>query len=919
MNLDPSWFSGLTPSVILIVGAGYQREQIKDSIMEQVGAVAGKWIFTPDQLAREIVMSEMGDLGLVSSLGRQEYFRLIFSNRKLLARFPSLKKLKRRESFFARLDRAVQSCREVASHSAEREFLEGRLAQLNLGDPELRREIQHLAGTFEAWLESENIADSTRYYQCAIEILDRYSVAGGFPKILQGRRQALRYTIQDASSLESLFFTKLGAFIEVSDGSSLLLSVSQEELAERRVSWNWKRSHTLQDSVERLVSELRSQDYSKHVVLIPDSPSDARMVLRRALKEAGILEMDPRDPHELRLTEIYKTLFLPLDCVLSHWDAQKTLALLKSFFSSKLDRKQLAAIQKKVMALGQRPGLKGFLRITQGLIPDELVVELEGLDQSFQGRMNFRSLKSNHLEWCARLIRDSRIMSWLSDFWVQFESDLSRIQLLEQRYPLAIWLDRIRGRVDLTGAPISSLRPARGIRIVRMSQANAASSGYRLWILGCPAAWLSPPSESDLFLGSREREVLSLEFQLRSSSGVSQSRKRALLSWLSNAASVEVLDHAFELDGSETESLEGLLLELGAPKDLKPVEVGAHERFLESYGLVRKAVGDSVHLAGIASGSSFKISATTLDLMSKCSYLGMLSGRWRISELEEPDWELWPRVRGVLLHRAVEQIVRCWEEIASAAETTERVSSIWKSVWTSALSRGDVPGWIQSPQLERQIHRKAVEVLLQFVEAEREYRSRSGVRCLVTEDDAKLELSWTDRLGRQVLVSGKADRIDEHEKGLFVLDYKTGTQSFKGGDIREKGYRLQLPFYALGAKGRFKRPVLGVQLIELTKDARRSVGLFPRPLNGKMSGCLTQLGKTNSGLFDEDPDELWSTLQDKIHQVVEQYADGHFEARPTIGSSECLNCRAHLICGQARRDWVLDSIAGDAADGTSDE
>ena len=85
-------------------------------------------------------------------------------------------------------------------------------------------------------------------------------------------------------------------------------------------------------------------------------------------------------------------------------------------------------------------------------------------------------------------------------------------------------------------------------------------------------------------------------------------------------------------------------------------------------------------------------------------------------------------------------------------------------------------------------------------------------------------------------------------------------------------------------------------------------------VNGKDVGMLTQLGKTNSGLFDGDPDALWSSLDEHIRRVMFEHADGRFEARPVMGAKECSGCRARLVCGQARREWVLDATAADSAE-----
>jgi hypothetical protein len=902
--------------VLLVTGSGFQRELIKDAIIERVGAVAGDWILSLEQLALAVLRDSGAAPSLISPVGRQEFFRFLFSNRTVLASYPVLRGLKRQDGFFRRLDQAVTACREVVAHEQERDVLEDRLQSLELGNAEQRREIVALARALEGWMDSVGVADGPRLLALAIQECSRIRAEGRTVSILQERVALFRFQIQDAQALESLFFEELSGFITCRDGMELF---SAEPASP---TWSWRRSHTLHDSAERLVSELLERDWSRQVILIPDTAPDVRLALRRALEDAGIPEFDPRDPQELRISEVFKQVFLALECIASRWDPPRVMSLLSATSSFGLDRPALAAIQRKLAELGQRPGLNAVLRLAGERLPRQVVQKLREWDSTFHGRLSFAEVSAGHRALAESEIHDPRIRGWLEKFWNDFSEDLSRLELLDTRFPLLMWMERIRGRLELASAPVTAVKPAEGVRIFRMSQANAVYDGVDLWLFGISASWLSPPTETDYYLGSRERDQLSLEWSVRSARAVREARKRALLSWISRASRIEVLDHAYHLDGSESEALEGLLLELKAPEGLVCETLGAHPRFLESYGLVRNSVPALVELPSIPDGESVRISATALDAMSRCSFLGLPHARWKLLEREEADWELWPRVRGVLMHHAVEQLVRELESgvgvSAGDASGRDLVERVWRSTWSGALSRGEVPGWIRSPQLEMQIERQALLVLSKFLEKELEYRARAGAHCVAAEDEARLSLAWTDSRGRPVEVVGKADRIDEHPEGLFVLDYKTGAQAFKGGDIRDKGYRLQLPFYALAARAKFQKPVLGVQLVELTRDARRSVGLFPKRLNGKEQGMLTQLGKTNSGLFDGDPDELWSSLDLRIREVVEGFASGRFESRPVLGSRECTECRARLICGQARREWVEQSGAESAEEGASE-
>ena len=290
MNFNPAWFSGLSPRVLLVTGSGFQRELIKDALIARVGAVAGKWILSPDQLALEILRDGGCVLSLVSPAGRQEFYRLLFSNRTVLAHYLALRQLKRQDGFYRRLDQAVLACREVIAHEQEREVLEERLQALGLGNAELRREIVGLSRALDAWMESKNLADGPRLLGLATQELVRRRSLGELPGILSGREALFRFRVQDPQALESLFFDELASVLPCRDGMELFATEADFP------SWTWKRSHTLHDSAERLATQLLDRDWSKQVILIPDTAPDVRLALRRALQDAGIPEFDPRDP-----------------------------------------------------------------------------------------------------------------------------------------------------------------------------------------------------------------------------------------------------------------------------------------------------------------------------------------------------------------------------------------------------------------------------------------------------------------------------------------------------------------------------------------------------------------------------------------------------------------------------------------------
>ena len=147
---------------------------------------------------------------------------------------------------------------------------------------------------------------------------------------------------------------------------------------------------------------------------------------------------------------------------------------------------------------------------------------------------------------------------------------------------------------------------------------------------------------------------------------------------------------------------------------------------------------------------------------------------------------------------------------------------------------------------------------------------------------------------------GTPDRIDLHEQGLFILDYKTSSQLPHGQEMIQ-GYRLQLPFYALAAEKRFEKPVLGVQFVELNSRASRTSGMFFKSWNGKEPGKITQVRSNSKSLLADEPAAAWSQVKEHVENHAQRYLKGEFAARPKRGERECSTCQVTDLCGYRRR------------------
>lgn len=288
-----------------------------------------------------------------------------------------------------------------------------------------------------------------------------------------------------------------------------------------------------------------------------------------------------------------------------------------------------------------------------------------------------------------------------------------------------------------------------------------------------------------------------------------------------------------------------------------------------------------------------ELTATTVERMSRCSFQALAYHRWNVRDVREPDGELWPDVRGNILHEAARILLSSFHpDKNSGGQFTVLPQDALEQAWRLKRPKG----LIRTERIERYVKARMLLVLEAFCEKEKEFVKRAGTSPFSIED-VSLSLEYPE-----FSILGLPDRIDQHPEGLFVMDYKSSGSVPHGSDMIELGYRLQLPFYALAAQKYYQRPVLGVQFIELDRKGSRRSGIFFKKYNGKTQGMLTQVTARSKSLVALEPDEAWSRLEDHLIASATQFIRGEFQARPKSSqrARECNSCSLGDLCGLRR-------------------
>lgn len=867
-SIDLDRLKGLEPKTWLCIDSGFSREEFKEILFKEGVGFVKDALMSPEELCIKIVQpTSHKPLTVLGPLARQEVLRTLLSERRISRNLPELKKLRRQRGFFKKLDRSLQSARKCFAHAEEEGVLEEKLVFSGGQDPR-RTELRNLNQAYEAWMGANGYFDFPLLMREATRLLDSHQDLNQLPE------EIILYSAVTPESLEQSFWEALSKRIKVQRRGPLQEFPIEFETSNAE-SLQWELWHTLDDAAQSLAERL-AQDpgfFENQVILIPDFASVRRTVVR-ALDMYSVPLLDPRDPMLIRMDEKFKWALLPLDVVASRYERVAVLSWLRYFFP----KKEIPKVELEINALGIRRGFESY----RGLELENLCSRLKELNGLFGGRRSCEELAEAHLKVLRIQAGEDSffygLITFFEKFWDEFQKDLQLVGREHVKAPALYWLEQVRARLENESPPVDPLKPKTGVVLHRLGQAPIPHQNKikSLWILGAPSDWMKAEGTGDLWFTERARECLASEFSVRSRHEIRQERSQILKSWIQQSEKVVFLDARYDMDGTERESLLPLLKTFN---HFVPLECGAHSRFLKSYGSLKFSEPIKIELPSLEKFGKKEIRATDLDHYSRCGFRGLAASRWKLWDIRDPGIDLWPEVRGNILHGAVQILTQ--NKDATPREALEM-----------SLARERPRGLLQGKRLAKVIRAELLAVLENFNESEKSYAERSGVRLFQTEGP-KLHYDC-DKFS----ITGIPDRIDEHPDGIFIIDYKTSSSLAKGKEMLEDGYRLQLPFYAIAASKTLARTALGAQFVELNRTGGRGQGIFLKKWNGKEGGKLTD-SRSLLSVLDGEPEEIWSRFEEHIQRESQEYFQGRFHAQPKK-KTECRSCPFGDLCGRRR-------------------
>lgn len=269
-----------------------------------------------------------------------------------------------------------------------------------------------------------------------------------------------------------------------------------------------------------------------------------------------------------------------------------------------------------------------------------------------------------------------------------------------------------------------------------------------------------------------------------------------------------------------------------------------------------------------------------LELQSLCPFRSFAELRLRAQRLPEPAPGIESRVRGQILHHALESFWRATGDLATLRERTPDASrALVRECVERALARaGRHAPVCMEPIVVRREGERAVRLLGLLIEWE-----------LRRDPFQVLALEWPQPQAiAGATLNLRLDRVDRLPDGrLIVIDYKSGApDSFDPWADRPR--LPQLPAYAIAAG----EQTAAVASLYLGREGAKLRGVADRP------GRLPGLQPLEAG------EAQWPALMQRwgaqLQMLVEEFLSGHAAVQPQPGA--CDTCHLQAFCRIETRD-----------------
>ncbi len=318
-------------------------------------------------------------------------------------------------------------------------------------------------------------------------------------------------------------------------------------------------------------------------------------------------------------------------------------------------------------------------------------------------------------------------------------------------------------------------------------------------------------------------------------------------------------------------------------------------------------------------GENINMSATKFDTFHRCKFSHFCKYGLRLKKLQPADFDVLQR--GTIVHFVLEKIISDYKENIKDLTNSQLDDLCDKYI---SLYLDSVQGY-RSIETARhrfiisKISRSLKEVLYHLAQ-EFSQSDFKPTHCELSIGRDGIPLKFPFSSGEINLI-GSIDRVDEYNGYIRIIDYKTGTKSFKLPDILF-GLNLQMLIYLYAiTRGRNLPDNTAAGIFYM--PAKRDLNDDGMAMNGLMQGDLDlvksmekenrgeyipklslnkdgSISKSNSSFIS---DTQFTQIFDHIEKLMAQTGDsivgGEIEAKPIDGreSAACNYCDFKSICG----------------------
>ncbi len=359
-------------------------------------------------------------------------------------------------------------------------------------------------------------------------------------------------------------------------------------------------------------------------------------------------------------------------------------------------------------------------------------------------------------------------------------------------------------------------------------------------------------------------------------------------------------------ENSEKNTLESVLNFTGYKDDVYSLNNAVGADFAE----ISKETAEKLY------GKSLKMSPTKFDTYNRCKFCFFCKNALKAQKLYPADFDTMQR--GTLIHYVLQRIIETYRKDVAFLDDEKISIEVDRFVGEYLDS---ISGYadIENERLKYLVStmRRSLKYVVKKISMEFKQSDFEPVECELKigkgEDIPEISVDLED--GKVLKLNGTVDRLDVYKGYVRIVDYKTGSKSFKLPDILfGQNMQMLLYLYSVVKSGKFGDTSAGILYMHAKRENKGNIN--KRMMNGLIladSELVNAMDKENKGEFiprykednysdsflnDADFQKVFDYTNKKLKIAGNNIFSGKIDANPIDGleSSACDYCDFASVC-----------------------